>query len=825
MTRELRHRLAAIVAFLVVVTVAAPAATVQAGSAAQTFTHGMLGVLQTQGSTGPYGAQLIDGCQWATWVAQCSNLSVYGNGSSFSDSGCGPPNGCTFGPEFQCTELAQRYAYYAWGEPATWNGYGGAGGSAYQMWNAGPALPIGLQKFAQGGGVAPRQGDLLVFNQGWLGSYWDPNGHVAVVSAVTASTVSIVQENGTPSGADQFSLSGSTVIASGYTPIIGWLHNPLMGAGRVAVAQSAGSQVAFWRGSDNHLHESWTQGGVWTGPMDWSQAWSMSSPVLSTPSVAASPNSARQAVFWRSTGGHLWEAAWNNGWSPAVDLSSSWSASQILISAPAAAAFSNGTVVVFWQGVGGDLMETWSSSGAWQPPTDWTASWNGVGRLNSSPAVTISPSGAQLLYWQSADGHLWHAWYAGGWGGPMDVSSWWHGQGRLASPPTAVVSGTGVETVLWQGTDGRLWGAWYDNQWHGPVLWDSVGTLSSAPSGLLQPNGTVTVYWQGANGDLLSANRASTWSGPADLTAAWNGSGLISGTPAAAVTPSNQQVVFWRGANGHLWETWYSGGAWSPAVDWSASWAARPVLASAPAVAVTRDGTQTVFWQGTNGHLWEAWYSNGWNGPVDWTASWPGARPPASAPTVAITPDGSTQMVFWRGTEGDLWEAWYRGGWNGPVDWSALWGPGHSLAAGPTVALTTDGSEQLVFWKDPAGSLEEVWFNAGWNGPATWTAPSSQLASAPILAMGPTGRQELFMQGSNNDLWEAWWAGSFSPPVDVTTGFGVHDPVLSGPGATTLSDGQTIVFWQGLGGHLHEAWTTGTDWTTPVDEGSATQMS
>src|SRR5580704_12393594 len=98
---------------------AAPAAPRKnAPPAAPAVTHGMLAALLA--GTGNYGQPLISGCAWATWVTNCQNLTAYGNGSSFDDVGCGTPNGCKFGSEFQCSELAQRYAYYAWGEPATW---------------------------------------------------------------------------------------------------------------------------------------------------------------------------------------------------------------------------------------------------------------------------------------------------------------------------------------------------------------------------------------------------------------------------------------------------------------------------------------------------------------------------------------------------------------------------------------------------------------------------------------------------------------------------------------------------------------------------------
>src|SRR5438132_10964926 len=166
--------------------------------------HGVLAALEGAAAA-PYGTALVAGCSWATWVKQCQNLTVYSNGGSFNNNGCGSPNGCKFGSEFQCDELGQRYAYYAWGEPATWDGYAGDQGSAYQMWNAGPALPIPLEQFAQGQGIPPQQGDLIVFAPGWIGGYWDAPGHVAVVidASVAGGYVDIAEQNGAPSGTDR----------------------------------------------------------------------------------------------------------------------------------------------------------------------------------------------------------------------------------------------------------------------------------------------------------------------------------------------------------------------------------------------------------------------------------------------------------------------------------------------------------------------------------------------------------------------------------------------------------------------------------------------
>src|ERR1700690_1616013 len=51
------------------------------------MTHGM--VAAEVAGTGNYGAPLISGCAWATWVTNCSNLTAYGNGNGFGNTGCG----------------------------------------------------------------------------------------------------------------------------------------------------------------------------------------------------------------------------------------------------------------------------------------------------------------------------------------------------------------------------------------------------------------------------------------------------------------------------------------------------------------------------------------------------------------------------------------------------------------------------------------------------------------------------------------------------------------------------------------------------------------
>jgi hypothetical protein len=89
----------------------------------------------------------------------------------------------------------------------------------------------------------------------------------------------------------------------------------------------------------------------------------------------------------------------------------------------------------------------------------------------------------------------------------------------------------------------------------------------------------------------------------------------LGSSPSVTVTPSGNQEVFWQGTNGHLWETWW-GGARSAPIDWASGSNVSAQLASAPS-AVLQAGEQLVFWRGPNGHLDESWWGGPWSAPTD----------------------------------------------------------------------------------------------------------------------------------------------------------------------------------------------------------------
>jgi hypothetical protein len=288
-----------------------------------------------------------------------------------------------------------------------------------------------------------------------------------------------------------------------------------VGAPQVAVTPDGGTQLVFWKASNNQLAEAWYS-GYWNGPITFPQLGSL----VSTPSVAVTKDGSRQQL-------------------------------------------------VFWEGPGGHLFEAWYA-GSWNGPVDWTAAWGGRGLLASAPSVVTTAHGEQLVFWRGTDGHLWEAWYTGVWNGPVDFS----GLGTLASAPSAAQTPNGVQQlVFWQGVDNRLTEVWYQGSWNGPVEWTGLGSISSPPSVAVTPDGsTQLVFYRSPGGHLLESWYAGSWNGPVDWTAsAFGGNGLLASSPSAAVMPDNsQQLVFWQGAGATLWEGWYAGGSWHGPVNFSA---------------------------------------------------------------------------------------------------------------------------------------------------------------------------------------------------------------------------------------------------------------
>jgi hypothetical protein len=226
-----------------------------------------------------------------------------------------------------------------------------------------------------------------------------------------------------------------------------------------------------------------------------------------------------------------------------------------------------------------------------------------------------------------------------------------------------------------------------DTQLTDPGEYEQVG---SAPSGTPSspaadpgstygpPMAAAYAFWEGGGPsyDLWEAQGAavSNLTGPTDRRM-----GPLGSAPAVGVDGSNGYTyVYWVGAgpSSDLWEAYWNGSSWVGPFNRGMG-----PLGSEPSVAVSRNGTAYVFWEGTNGELYEA------QGPADGTLSGPynrGMGPLGSAPTAGVDGFGNT-FVYWKGQgpSYDLWQGYWNGsGWVGPFNRGQ--GP---LNSPPTVAI------------------------------------------------------------------------------------------------------------------------------------------
>ena len=290
---------------------------------------------------------------------------------------------------------------------------------------------------------------------------------------------------------------------------------------------------------------------------------------------------------------------------------------------------------------------------------------------------------------------------------------------NVGAPQVAVTPDGSQQIVFWKDTTtNQLAEAWYSGYWNGPVGFPQLGTLTSTPGVAVTKDGSQQlVFWQGPGGHLLEAWYAlASWHGPLDITSTYlGGHGILGSAPSVVTTKDGSQLVFWRGTDGHLGEAWYAVGGWHGPVDFTTLGS----LASSPSATITPDGSQQlVFFQGTNNRLTEDWYALGsWHGPVQFGAL-------SSPPSVTVTPDGSTQLVFSKTAAGHLQESWYTlGSWHGPIAWTtSAFGGNGLLTSSPSATVTVDGSTQIVFWQGAGNTLWEGWYTLGaWHGPVDWS--------------------------------------------------------------------------------------------------------
>jgi hypothetical protein len=226
-----------------------------------------------------------------------------------------------------------------------------------------------------------------------------------------------------------------------------------------------------------------------------------------------------------------------------------------------------------------------------------------------------------------------------------------------------------------------------------------------------------------------------------------------------------------------------------------------------PAVATLGNGTKLVFWEGTDQNLWEDVQS----GSSQQVRSL-GMGPLGSGPSTAVLANGDVE-VFWKGTENNLWEAREPGGvggaWQGPI-YRGM-GPLNSPPA-----ATAWGSETDVFWEGTDWNLWEAWWQSSAAPHGPQTLGMGALGSMPTAASHSSGEQDVFWMGTDQALWEGYWNGTrWQGPMSLGMG-----PLGSQPAVAADAGGnEQDVVWEGTDRNIWEGQWVGNAWRGPSPRG------
>ena len=121
-----------------------------------------------------------------TEMTSFNGVGAYSNGQyQCTGTSCG--GWSSTGLQWQCVELGQRYFNAQFGIAPVW-----PVSYALQMCTN---YPSGVSQTS-----SPQPGDLIVFN-------WQPYGHVAVITGISGSSISVMEQNGDASGSNTYDSS------------------------------------------------------------------------------------------------------------------------------------------------------------------------------------------------------------------------------------------------------------------------------------------------------------------------------------------------------------------------------------------------------------------------------------------------------------------------------------------------------------------------------------------------------------------------------------------------------------------------------------------
>jgi hypothetical protein len=266
--------------------------------------------------------------------------------------------------------------------------------------------------------------------------------------------------------------------------------------------------------------------------------------------------------------------------------------------------------------------------------------------------------------------------------------------------------------------------------------------------------------------------------------------GATTADPDIASDQPNRLNVFLKGTDGYLWQKWWTGSSWSEWVKISEALGGK--IAGGPGAVSMAAGRLDVVARmpdNTVGH----WYYDG-----AWHYDNLGGNT-AGDPDIASDTNGHLN-VFVKGAEGELWQKWWTGsGWSA---WQNLsWFGGGKISGGPG-AVSWGPNRFDVVARMPDSSVGHWWYDG-----STWHYDNlgGGIINDPDIASDASGHLNVFVEDMSGNLVQKWWTGSGWSAWQNLSWFG-GGALGSGPGGVSWDTGRFDVVARMSGGDVGHWW-------------------
>jgi len=318
-----------------------------------------------------------------------------------------------------------------------------------------------------------------------------------------------------------------------------------------------GEQHIVYRGTDNHVHELWTNEEDWEHPHHHDLSAAAGAPnAAGDPYGFTTETDSVQHVVYRGTDNKIWEL---------YDSPSGWQRNALTTAANAPLAqgdpfgYDQGGIphVVYRSASSATIYELYDSPSGWKKNQISVVA--GAPSAASDPFAFVTGNGTiQHVVFRGVDNVVYELYEDGAW--HVNPISQVAGAPLAASKPTGYVTAGDMAHVVYRSADNNIWELYYEAGWKK----SRINTAANAPGGLGDPygyatdNGTIEhVVYQGSDKNVYELyNTGGPWLKtvlnrlPIPKKSVPLAAPQAAGSPVGYATANGQHVVYRSSANG-----------------------------------------------------------------------------------------------------------------------------------------------------------------------------------------------------------------------------------------------------------------------------------